>query len=334
VDGDKTNTDKIQSHDQGLGRGFNPAAALEAGVSRRVEDLVGPDPAKTSWGARLLTTALVLTGLALVVASSDPEVMTLVAYIAGGMAMLIAFGAASGLAAQWRRRIHWPPWVIVFFVLPAAVVLAVPAAFVLRRDLGVSDVAAAGVGLMALILFASVLGAARSRHSRRGLDLRRRMVAARGYFIEQLRQPRPALDDACFPYLVAFGLDDQVQKWFRAHPPVPRPGPSSPSDSSYSTSSSSSPSSSSGRTWTGGGGSFGGAGASSTWVAALGGVTAGVAAPASGRGQRRQQQERRGRRRRRKQLRWRRRPRMVSADRRRHQPYCSQLGLPSQTAAM
>src|SRR6185503_3267475 len=148
---------------------------------------------------------------------------------------------------------------------------------------GVSDLAAAGVGFLALVLFAGVMAAARSRQSRRGLELRRRMVAARRYFMEQLRQPQPALDDAWFPYLLAFGLDDQVQKWFRAHPAAQRPVGSEPHDSSYSSTSStsSSTSRSSGPTWTGGGGSFGGAGASSTWVAALGGVTAGVDAPAS-----------------------------------------------------
>jgi uncharacterized membrane protein YgcG len=227
-----------------------------------------------------------VAGIALVVKGSDPEVMTLVSYAAGGMAILIAFSIAAGIAGRWRVRLDWPAWVIVVFVLPAALLLAVPAAFVLRRDLGVSEMAAAGVALLALVLFGRVMRNARSRETARGLQLRRRMFAARRYFIDQLRRPQPALDDAWFPYLVAFGLDRQVQKWFRAHPAAPRPVASHPHDSSYSSpaSTSSSPSSSSGPTWTGGGGSFGGAGASSTWVAALGGVTAGVAAPASSGG--------------------------------------------------
>ena len=287
VDGDATNTEKIRSHYQALGRGFNPAAVLEAGVSKRVEDVVGPDVSKKPWWARLLTAVAVMAAMALVVANSEPEVITFAAYIAGGMAMLIASGMATGLAAKWRVRIDWPAWVIVLFVLPAAVVLAVPAAFVLRRDLGVSDLAAAGVGFLALVLFAGVMGAARSRQSRRGLELRRRMFVARRYFKEQLRSPQPALDDAWFPYLVAFGLDGQVRKWFRAYPAAQRQAPSHPeSSNSSSTSTSSSPSRSSGSgpTWTGGGGSFGGAGASGTWVAALGGVAAGVAAPASSGG--------------------------------------------------
>jgi len=287
VDGDATNTEKIRSHYRALSRGFNPAAVLEAGLSKRVEDVVGPDVSKKPWWARLLTAAAVIAAMAVVVAATNPEVITLVAYIAGGMIMLIAFSVAAGLAGRWRVRLDWPAWVIVLFLLPAAVVLAVPAAFVLRRDLGVSAVAAAAVGFLALVLFAGVMGAARSRQSRRGLELRRRMFAARRYFIDELRQPQPTLDDAWFPYLVAFGLDGQVRKWFRAHPAVQRPVPSQPHDSSYSSSSSTSSStspSSGPTTWTGGGGSFGGAGASGTWVAALGAVAAGVAAPASSGG--------------------------------------------------
>jgi len=284
VDGDTTNTEKIQNHYRALGRGFNPAAALDPEVSRRVEEVVGPDPARKPWWARLLTVAAVLAAMTLVVASTDPEIMTLAAYIAGGMVMLIGFGVAAGLAARWRVRLDWPAWVIPFFVLPAAAVLAVPAAFVLRRDLAVSDVAAAAVGFLALGVFGGVMGAARSRQSRRGLELRRRMFAARRYFVDELRRPQPALDDAWFPYLVAFGLDRQVQKWFRAHPAAQRHAVSH-QDSSYpSPSSPTSRSSSSGPTWTGGGGSFGGAGASGSFVAALGGVTAGVSAPASSGG--------------------------------------------------
>ncbi|MGQ0560873.1 MAG: hypothetical protein ACT443_03250 [Gemmatimonadota bacterium] len=36
--------------------------------------------------------------------------------------------------------------------------------------------------------------------------LRRTLAAARAYFVEQLDQKRPALEDAWFPYLLAFGL--------------------------------------------------------------------------------------------------------------------------------
>ena len=72
VDGDATNTEKIRSHYQALGRGFNPAAALEAGISKKVEDVVGSDVSKRPWWARLLTAAAVIAAMALVVASDQP----------------------------------------------------------------------------------------------------------------------------------------------------------------------------------------------------------------------------------------------------------------------
>ena len=280
VDGDATNTEKIRSHYRALRQGFDPAATLKPGVLQRVEDVVGPDTSKERRWASLTPLAAILTWIVLARTSGPNAVTTKLAFALGAIVMLIGYSWAAALAGKWRVRLDWPGWVIASFLLPAAAVLAVPAAFVLRPDLGVSDLAAAGAGLLALVLFAGVIAAARSRQSGRGLELRRRMFAARRYFIEQLRRPQPALDDAWFPYLVAFGLDNQVRRWFRAYP-APQRHTASQHDSDPSPtrlSSSSVP------TWTGGGGSFGGAGATGTWVSALDGVTAGVAVPAGSGG--------------------------------------------------
>jgi len=123
------------------------------------------------------------------------------------------------------------------------------------------------------------LNAARGRQDAAGLAFRKRLVAARRYFAEQLQQPAPRLEDAWFPYLIAFGLDKKMEAWFRSFPAA-----SSGSLMTTVSSTTASGGSASGGSWTGGGGSFGGAGASASWAAAASGMAAGVAAPGSSSG--------------------------------------------------
>ncbi|HYO77144.1 MAG TPA: hypothetical protein VE010_11830, partial [Thermoanaerobaculia bacterium] len=106
---------------------------------------------------------------------------------------------------------------------------------------------------------------------------RKRIAATRQYFIDQLQLPNPELRDEWFPYVLAFGLGPQVDRWFSSF------GATSSSSSSFASSSFSSSSSSSSSTpsWTGGGGAFGGAGASGSWALAAGAMAAGVSAPSS-----------------------------------------------------
>ena len=132
-----------------------------------------------------------------------------------------------------------------------------------------------GVPLFAIAAIMIMLNTAKTGDSAKQLELRRRLAAARAWFKRELRSRQPQLDDAWIPYLVAFGLGANVDRWFRAF-----------GTSNLSTQSSFSPSSSSsaGNGWTGGGGTFGGAGATGSWASAAGGLAAGVSAPGSSGG--------------------------------------------------
>jgi len=129
---------------------------------------------------------------------------------------------------------------------------------------------------MTLMYVSSVFHMAMSRDSAARMEARRRIVTARRWFAAQLARPHPDLDDSWFPYLLALGLGSGVDKWSKSFA-----GASASAASSRSYGSSSSTSSSTGSGWSGGGGSFGGAGASAGWAAAVGGFSAGVAAPSS-----------------------------------------------------
>ncbi|MGQ0814025.1 MAG: hypothetical protein ACT4O1_06120 [Gemmatimonadota bacterium] len=74
------------------------------------------------------------------------------------------------------------------------------------------------VGVLAMYLGIAflVLRLARNREDWQRLELRRRLAAGRAFMMHELKRPNPALDDAWFPYLVAFGLGQHIDHWFRA----------------------------------------------------------------------------------------------------------------------
>lgn len=126
-----------------------------------------------------------------------------------------------------------------------------------------------------------VLNLLKIRHPRTIIAYRKRIAGARKYFTEQLQLPQPALHDEWLPYLLAFGLGTNVDRWFRSFGGHVNTASSSWSSSGSSSSSSSSSAASS---WTGGGGAFGGAGATGSFAVAAGAMAAGVASPSSSSG--------------------------------------------------
>jgi uncharacterized membrane protein YgcG len=139
-----------------------------------------------------------------------------------------------------------------------------------------------GLVLVSLAAIRSVFNLAKSRDAGDRLENRRRLTAARDYFVRELRRPNPALDDAWFPYLVAFGLGANTDRWFRSFGGNSGVAPSSRSTFASSSEPTLGSSSSSGSGWTGGGGgASGGAGASGAWAVAAAELADGVASPHS-----------------------------------------------------
>ena len=126
--------------------------------------------------------------------------------------------------------------------------------------------AAAGYVILAIAVIGSALRAAATIGGSERLAVRRRLEAAREFFIQQLRSERPALEDRWYPYLIAFGLADHVDEWVRSF--APESSSSSWSSSGSHSGGGSAPAIS--RSWSGGGGAFGGAGATGAWGAATG----------------------------------------------------------------
>ncbi|MGZ8851460.1 MAG: DUF2207 domain-containing protein [Thermoanaerobaculia bacterium] len=274
----ETDTDAIRTKYQGVG--FDPAAIVDRGLKEQLSALPdwGKTPPRTNWKR----TTVYVAGAALLMifaatrGGNDTGVVIFV-----GVAGAILLGCAVAAANANARAITGlgPRFAIPLLLL--APVLWLVAAYI--RKAGV--LLLHGVTLIALAAWAPALmkmtlDALRIRETARKIELRKRLAAARNYFIAQLRSPAPRLRDAWYPYFLAFGLGSQVERWFSTH--ARSPGVASHSVDTTSSSSSGSTSSAGGWSWSGGGGAFGGAGATGGWAIAASTLASGVASPSSG----------------------------------------------------
>jgi uncharacterized membrane protein YgcG len=283
--GDHTSTAMIRKHY--AGSGFNPAAKMAEGLKRTVQErLPKGEPAKPS---SLLANLLFFVAVAALVyaVKQHSGLLKESAFIFFGGLFVAMF--ATMAPNYWRVRKSLGIRSVLLATVPAAIV-AGAVAFVVWRSasLGVPDLPMEmqlALTLLALWIFATSVQALRSRESRESIAFLKMLSASREYFRQELRKERPSLDDAWYPYVLAFGLSRDVERWFRSFP-----GAATLRDNDHwSSGASSAPTSSSGSsfspsTWTGGGGAFGGAGATGIWALAAAGMAAGVAAPSSSSG--------------------------------------------------
>lgn len=276
----ETSTSAIRAHYES--QGFDPSALVRPGLEKAVESFVGKDKApRPSW---LPGTVLFLGGAALVYLGGRPRGDVSPAWLGALIGLIVSFAVGAAAAAVFRRRVERG----LLAAAPVAVLAALPVAlawsFVRWGGApGWRSLTHAGAAAIALSLFVAVVNAARSRRGPGSIRLRKQLCAVREHFRRELRKPRPDLDDAWFPYAVAFGLDKDIGRWFGRFGAAADSSASSSTreDSSWSGGGSASSSGGSPAPWTGGGGSFGGAGATSAWAAAATGLAVGVAAPSS-----------------------------------------------------
>ncbi|MBK5259488.1 MAG: DUF2207 domain-containing protein [Thermoanaerobaculia bacterium] len=278
--GNHTSTEAIRTHY--AASGFNPAEKMAPGLKKFSEGRLPPgDPAKPSG---LVPTLLFIAAIAAFVYSVGQHRELLMKAVFIFFGSLFAGGLATLAPNFWRARKALGIGTALLSMIPAVLITA-GVAFIIWRSAstGAPDLPRemqAAIALSGLWIFASAAGALRSRESREAIARIKMLGAARGYFRDELLKERPALDDSWYPYLLAFGLNKQVERWFSNFPGRS----SSHNNDRWTSSSPSSGSSITGSGWTGGGGAFGGAGATGMWAAAASGMAAGVAAPSSSSG--------------------------------------------------
>ena len=272
-DGETTDTDRIHSHYRS--RGFNPAGVISKYVKPRAERMVGRDEKRPSWywkrSAGLIGAGVLLIVIGAILEPGTAALITVVAVsIVGSMMIAVQFARAYRNAPVARI---WP--VVVVLALVGGTLCGLWWA-VHRPD--ITALECLGAALLAAGMLHVLLVALLCRRSADSLRRRRRFLSARNYFRRELHKPSPMLDDAWIPYLLAFGLGPDVDRWFKVNGSAAT-GSTSPGFSGGSTGHTSVHGTSA---WTGGGGgAFGGAGATGSWVSAVGTLAAGVSAPAS-----------------------------------------------------
>ena len=274
----ETDTDAIKAHYKSSG--FNPASKIEPGLKAKLAthpDFQDTSPAPSRWATPLLFVAGL--GLHLAAVLTEKEAPGELFGRAFFYLVIYAIGAACAWAFQKR---------ISSVDASSAMILWVPAFLFVYAWLGVRDPRPAplwpvlGSTLLRLAVVNGVFNLAKTRNGVHRIARRKALAAARGYFVHELAQPAPRLQDSWFPYVVAFGLTSEADHWFKAYGGAA--AASAGSGLSRASSSSGSSSSSSGGGWSGGGGAFGGAGSSGSWAVAAGAIASGVASPSSSGG--------------------------------------------------
>lgn len=273
----ETDTEAVRQHYRRSG--LNPAGLIRPSLEKALE--TRPElQRKTRLGgwkrtAYLALGAAVLFGLGAVTHPERTLVPVLIALFAA--VWLSIFGLIA--AFQWRSRVEGPDAAALTFVLPGLLFVVVCAAIVFSEswaappDLWTS----AGLALLPLVLWSSLLNNARTRETAETIRNRKLLAAIRRRLAQELESPEPRLKDEWLPYLLAFGLGSHVDRWFRAFGGSRSPaGSFSGSGSSFG--------SSGGGSWTGGGGAFGGAGSTASWAAAATGLASGVSSSSSSSG--------------------------------------------------
>lgn len=272
----ETDTESVRSHYRRSG--LNPSGLIEPGIQKALE--TRPElRKKTRLGGWKRTAYLSLGAAALfgLGAVTHPERTLVPALIAIFAAVWLSiFGLIA--AFQWRSRVERPDAVSLTFLLPGLIFYLVCAALVCSEIWAPDMWTSAGLALLPLVLWSSLLNNARSRETAETIRNRKLLAAIRRQLAQELEGPEPRLKDEWLPYLLAFGLGSHMDRWFRSF------GGSRSSAGSFSSSGSSFGSSGGSSGWTGGGGAFGGGGSTASWAAAATGLASGVSSSSSSGG--------------------------------------------------
>jgi uncharacterized membrane protein YgcG len=268
VDGDEIDPDTLKRHY--AGSGFDPADAIRAPLEEAAHELVSRREAPgvglgCFWALMIVALGLPTAGVYLL---PDNHFLP---FFAGA----VLFIASSSLAALYRTKFKGR-------ALGAAIALPMFAmAAVLAANL--TDLTALEIFLgLSLVLLALAFRTARSHGTPRDQENLRALRAARRFFKRRLRTRGADIDEHWVPYLLAFGLGKDLDRWAVAAPQRARDrDPDWPTERTTSDVGGGRVSSAdAGPSYRPGGGAIGGAGASGTWASSIGAFAAVVPAPA------------------------------------------------------
>ncbi len=206
--GNTTNTEAIRANYKSSG--LDPAGLIRPAVTLDADTLLGGGKkARGVFGCLGTIAFLMLLGFGAV---AMPDERKPVAFIAAG-ALFVLFVVASSIANYWQSRPDFGRKQALWMLLPWALILAAVSVVSSFEPPLLVEILLGAAAVCAIATSASV---AASKQSSAAIDFRRKLAAVRNYFRAELARPQPQLDDAWFPYVLAFGLGTQAEKWFKA----------------------------------------------------------------------------------------------------------------------
>ncbi len=282
--GDADSTDTRSVRERYAGVGFDPGKVIRRGVEERVARI----PAFATGGRKRAwwpTAALVGGGLSLLLyaALSQPEDRGLILPFLD-LLLVIPVWLMYRLDAfsRQRQKLLFPKGRLRAFQLVwggSAIAVLLLGSVNLSQPWFSFAAAVVGQLLLYAGLVRSYFNALAPREGREGIHLRWQLQQARDYLENELRQPAPRLEDAWYPYLLAFGLAEAADAW-QVSFGEGRTGRAETSSWGDDLSGDAGGGRSGGG-WSGGGGAFGGAGASASFAGAISEMAAGVSSPSS-----------------------------------------------------
>jgi len=277
----RTDTDAVRK--RYARSGFDPASTISFGISEIVTR-IAPDPRPSSERSWQVPTLLALSGIALVSVGIWQRGWDAPAMAVSLVPIVLLLTVGTILAKAYQREVLW----LALGAVPLASLILLPTiAFTWQLLDPVTPFGAltqAGIVLVWLFAVRVVLRMAAPVQSPKRIAQRRRLAHARRWFRSELAKPSPALEDAWFPWLIAFGLGPAVDKWFRAFGGAVASAGVARMASSSGASGTTSGGGGSGWTGFGGGGGFAGGGSSASFATAVGGMAASVPKPGSSSG--------------------------------------------------
>ena len=268
IAGDSTDTKIIRQYYQNKEKAFNPVAELAEPLDKQVAQLTRntKNPLAYFWAPTVLLSAIgffiLLTNAFLHQYEFSLEILGLVSlfvlWLLGGIFALM-YRNSSAKRILNLLRLFLPPVMIC-------------TGFFLLTDQSLSTLMTTGFFSFAAAALYNIFNLAKTRDNEEGVLLCQRLTAARKYFRNELKKAKPDLDDSWFPYLMAFGLGEQLDIWFNRYNSSIGLGDTGGSAGSGSSG------------FTGRGGQFGGGGASGAWMAAAGAMAAGSSSSSGGGG--------------------------------------------------
>ena len=267
IDGDETNTKKVKKYYRSKRTSFDPVSKIREPLTKQVKAVTSPskNPLEMIW-----LPTLILFCISFFLLFGDfffhrfersQELILGGGLFAAWIVSVIASAryAAGSVRVKGNARWLWARGILIVFLYSGALLV-----------INLSSLLVVGSAFLCAAAVNNILNVGKTRDSREGVRLRRYLASARAYLEQELQRDRPELQDAWFPWLIAFGLGPKVDSWFSqyGHHVSTTMGSISGTGSSSG--------------FTGGGGQFGGGGATGAWSMAAGSMSASSSSSSGG----------------------------------------------------